>query len=707
MLSIDNGSHVYNYVITKVNYILLDELTLTVVQLTGEITNINFENTDTLDNALQNIKNKLWRQLATIPSIVAGIGYLYFINVCNVYSHSVNSENITINFNDGNPVVIQSASSYEADNHNEYLSNIFHSTHLNEYIENKTKHYVDDGMSRAEIQTVINNAGSGDVVIFENGTYNEMYFDFKDGVDLIMGDVEFVSNTNLNNRGIFKDLSAVTCKVFGRASYTFGPDNEGWLLYDQFEDSDVYVEFYKIISQRPGHDTADTCAAFHQRNGKLRYKGYHISGNRMRTYDSDTECKLIDIDVLYNIINNGDTHFFPSQGQYQEYLDIYIRNGYYEANGTDVPAVSFLISAEGSNINIISLRCVNNNPSESGVIISGDTPVEHTRIWYSDFYVSPGNQEPITLTSYPDEIEFYGICNSNNELVTNEYTGDFSVDPDFGIERFEEYDEDADIMGTPSNISITDGESGRIINLASVDNIDRYELFRDETPISKSNSGEVTDNILFDVSYRYRTISETGLKTIFTKNFNATIMPLTDMPIKSKYTVEDTVYYNNAGAITELTINAVYVYVDNPNNDSEGRQVNNYGFEEINQILEESRLFASKNSLLKNMKSEYLNVQGNDVQHRIVFNSIDSNISGTTIKDLTGLYLYGFDFTHMDEIASPDTTFVFDGETMCDDSNFEACTLPANVDTKAEFKALVKSYDKDTTIWTDGNPIGI
>lgn len=188
---------------------------------------------------------------------------------------------------------------------------------------------------------------------------------------------------------------------------------------------------------------------------------------------------------------------------------------------------------------------------------------------------------------------------------------------------------------------------------------------------------------------------------------NTFIMPLTNKPIKSKYTVGDTVYYNNKGAITELTINRVVVEVDNPNNDSEGRQVNQYGFEEINDLVKESRLFTTKNSLLKNLKGNYLNVQQDDIQHRIVINSINSAVSGSTIRDLTGLYLIGFDFTHMDEIDNPDTEFQFDGTVMCDDTSFEDCTLPAAVDTKAEFKALVKSYDKDTTLWTDGEPIGI
>lgn len=39
-------------------------------------------------------------------------------------------------------------------------------------------------------------------------------------------------------------------------------------------------------------------------------------------------------------------------------------------------------------------------------------------------------------------------------------------------------------------------------------------------------------------------------------------------------------------------------------------------------------------------------------------------------------------------------------------TNFTGATMPAGADTKAEFIALVGSYDPNTTIWTDGKPIG-
>ncbi len=58
-------------------------------------------------------------------------------------------------------------------------------------------------------------------------------------------------------------------------------------------------------------------------------------------------------------------------------------------------------------------------------------------------------------------------------------------------------------------------------------------------------------------------------------------------------------------------------------------------------------------------------------------------------------------FAYVTEGENAVATLIFDNTTL------EGATLPTAIDTKAEFKSLVKSYDKDTTIWTDGNAIGI
>lgn len=39
-------------------------------------------------------------------------------------------------------------------------------------------------------------------------------------------------------------------------------------------------------------------------------------------------------------------------------------------------------------------------------------------------------------------------------------------------------------------------------------------------------------------------------------------------------------------------------------------------------------------------------------------------------------------------------------------ADFTRCKMPANADTKAEFKALVGSYSSTTTLWIDGTPVG-
>jgi uncharacterized protein YjbI with pentapeptide repeats len=43
---------------------------------------------------------------------------------------------------------------------------------------------------------------------------------------------------------------------------------------------------------------------------------------------------------------------------------------------------------------------------------------------------------------------------------------------------------------------------------------------------------------------------------------------------------------------------------------------------------------------------------------------------------------------------------------LCGNAIFTGCTMPANADTKAKFKALVGYWNAATTIWIDGNPIG-
>ena len=92
-----------------------------------------------------------------------------------------------------------------------------------------------------------------------------------------------------------------------------------------------------------------------------------------------------------------------------------------------------------------------------------------------------------------------------------------------------------------------------------------------------------------------------------------------------------------------------------------------------------------------------------------VISSVDSDTQITLTTNLAS--------NHTSEImvlvkTAHEVTFkYYDGELsnkllVFDNTDLEGATLPVGIDTKAEFKAAVKSYDKETTIWTDGNPIG-
>jgi len=302
---------------------------------------------------------------------------------------------------------------------------------------------------------------------------------------------------------------------------------------------------------------------------------------------------------------------------------------------------------------------------------------------------------------------------------------------------------------------------------------------------------------------------------------------LSAKPRKSKYTVEDTVYHYFNGAIETLTIKKVIVNVKNPNNTTNGIQINKYGFYENDRLYLEEDLYVKKNALLQsinfparnneftsytshlispsqyegftttfvskdlcgvNMEDSTVDEQENpdytdcfvdyarfrnfagtwissrvgfiedvasyDKRHTIWEDNLpisdlrNMTISGhlpslandaATIDRITGCLVDNCDFTgvtgnmtksqFMSLVESYDylTTIWKDGHPIIDcrgikftgnistldlsdrffeGADFTGCTMPANADTKSEFKALVGSWNAATTIWTDGLPIG-
>lgn len=198
----------------------------------------------------------------------------------------------------------------------------------------------------------------------------------------------------------------------------------------------------------------------------------------------------------------------------------------------------------------------------------------------------------------------------------------------------------------------------------------------------------------------YRAVAFTGGKDSDSSNeITINSMALTNRPEKSKYTIGDTVYALKGG-IVELEINQVVVEVSDVYDDGVGTQLNTYGFTDQPYTLTESELFSSKNSLLASLKGEYINQTGDIV---LGINSFDSNLSGILYEDYAGLLFDGMTFDNSDAVNGG-AEIDFTGKVI-DGSGFLGCTFPTNSDTVSELKSIVKSYDKLTTIWTDGRPI--
>lgn len=84
---------------------------------------------------------------------------------------------------------------------------------------------------------------------------------------------------------------------------------------------------------------------------------------------------------------------------------------------------------------------------------------------------------------------------------------------------------------------------------------------------------------------------------------------LSNLPIKTKYTPEDRVFVFDLTLrkILSVTISEWRVEVDNPLNDSTGRQIIYYKFEEVPYELQEKYVFASENHCLSYLKNDYIN----------------------------------------------------------------------------------------------------
>jgi len=203
-----------------------------------------------------------------------------------------------------------------------------------------------------------------------------------------------------------------------------------------------------------------------------------------------------------------------------------------------------------------------------------------------------------------------------------------------------------------------------------------------------------SSNLLYDPSgFSIRHIGDVPQSDSPSTNINLEVMTLSNKPVKSKFQVGETVWYFVGSAIFSDTVKSVRTEVSNPNNDASGLQNNFYTLAGAgNKEFTESQLFRTRNMALWKITNS------NTRLNTITLNNIDASVDWN--PDISAMDMSGCDLS-----AVPDWTLVRADGTQFKNGDAVA-TLPASVDSKEEFKTVVKSYDPVDTIWTDGFPIG-
>ncbi len=163
-------------------------------------------------------------------------------------------------------------------------------------------------------------------------------------------------------------------------------------------------------------------------------------------------------------------------------------------------------------------------------------------------------------------------------------------------------------------------------------------------------------------------------------------MPLTNKPAVTKFQVGQTrTYIKERRAITAV-ITKIESQVNNPLNDSTGKQNNTYYFANEPSSIPEVDVFATSNLALKKLKGGYI----------LDLSGTDFGANDMSNKDLSGCNLSNCDFSAVTGLAFMNVS----------GSNLTDATMHDDYDTKAEFMNEVGSgaFDDDT-IWTDGTKI--
>lgn len=177
-------------------------------------------------------------------------------------------------------------------------------------------------------------------------------------------------------------------------------------------------------------------------------------------------------------------------------------------------------------------------------------------------------------------------------------------------------------------------------------------------------------------------------------------MLLTNKPRPSLHSLNSTVYFRDNKNIKSGAVLRTRTIVSNKTLTTNGEQIDYYKIAgQGEREFREGELFASVNELLASEGKKFFNVSISN--HLLRINSIDSFEGGNT--DLAGISWDNFNFKNSD-LINPNTEFSF-ADSYVGYSKFSGCTFMDSQNTKTLFRAAVRAYHPLTTIWKDNRPI--
>lgn len=702
---INNGSSNYEFNELNINYIYLQASTLSIRTKDDVLTPIVFTDNDTLNIAIDIFIKRMHSKLATLGGLKSGTGVIYWINTKNVTTNIRTLAEIDISFSSGSPLNVELINEDEAVNHFDYLEFKWRCNHISTVFSGRTIHKVNpayttdiDELEYSTYSEAIAEAVSGDVIYFEDTTIElttERY-DLKDGVDIYFQDtivrinqaVPFLNRAGLSvsNKPLFCDLDGdAVVNIYGSLHFQMNTNTRGWLLIDTFyPDTVINLQFFKL-TRTMDIASGEVSSHIHSNNGKIRATGY-IS-EKSRTYDDDTNYMdgspaIFDSDVLLNHNRTEEDDlklFFPFD---EDFMIYYLRNGYYEGE------LNF-DSNEDTSYNFINAKL------KVSPMILGSVSIEATRLWRAQFEII-SNSPPFTdiTGEFPEnQIESYNKSYHN-------YSGGLGMPEDYSAGEEAEYINSftvsegisAESFGDIQHLYIDYSGSNLILTMPAVHRAKFYEIYKNESYLETVEVLPYEDfTFTTPISYlpaKFKVRASDGESyTAFSNKINSITMALTNKPSKPKYSVNDNVYIVSGQTIIPVMINRIEITVTNPLGDSTGVQKNIYGFVETAESRPEHQVYSSPNHALSMLKKDYLNSFGIDVLSQFV-----------PSYDMAGLDLTAYNFLTDDWLDFQDC--------FMDNTNLHSATLPSATPNLATFKTKVASYDKETTIWTDGVKIG-